>query len=307
MIRRLMQRHRSLTIDVVDWSLKEDGGRLVFKPSEETFYRTLWVTLFAAVFIGLIMWTFGLPPGSYKVSEQRRKVAELEQRVSSLEKQSSRARTGMSEMSERISEQSAQAAARARQDLAREKARLAQTRATLGPAGDAAYWSAVGLLALVGVGVPVSCKWHRVELALVGGELRITRGLPPRTARFAAEGFAALGASVHRLVLHNRQTHRTRDHGWLWTIILASDPSEPGAVQVRIRAELNPMLPTNMASLTSRVRPIVRWLEQATSLRCQPPIQTDIADISAWPWGTRYKMRSRQHASVETSKPYREL
>lgn len=292
-------------VDVADWEARSHDGGYQFKPSETVLGRQLWVTLLAAVLIVIVLLIAGFPPGCRAVSRQQDRVDQLATAVDRLEQRADRMRTGVTQTTRRMSDQAREQADRLRADLQREQARLANTHATLGPVGDAIYWSVVGLLLLVGVGAPAAVIWTRESLQLDDGAIVLRRNWPPRKVAIPAHEVAGLGVIVQRMVRRTGRGRAAYVADWLWTIVVA--PGDSGQPELHLRRELSSTLPTRVEDLTLQVRPIVRWLESATGQTCAPPVVLETSN--ATPGGLRPSWRRtvRRAGPAQTDAPHKPL
>ena len=298
-------KRRAHRVECVDWHIDVEGTTLRFTPSGATIARQLWATLLAAILIGVMIFWFGLPPGSTRVKAQQREVEKLEQSVKRAEKRASRIASSTSGTNSPVYESAAKQVEMARDQLDRAQEKLAGIQPTLGSAGDAAYWIVMALIALLGLFFPLIALVTRVRLSYEGppgsGSLIVyERDVYPRIKQFPAEHFLAMGIHIQRIVTYSSESHSEKDHGWMWTIVLLTDPRDANARDLHVSVELHPTLPSDSSRLTSRVRKVVRFLEAVTVMKHQPPTQTDVLSVSRGLTGTRYKMRTRRHVRADT-------
>jgi len=300
-------RGRFIVLDVHDWDLTPSLGHhaLVFRPSGRTIGRQLWVTVLCAAIIGLIMFIFGVPPGSKKVGKQRDRVAQLQRQVEQQQKQAARVRQSVigstSPATRAMAENLARRAERARQQLERERAALDGMSATLGPVGDTMYWAGVGVLGLIGIALPISGRYERITLMAGDATLRIRTVFSfVRSRTLQADGYVALAVQAQRLVSTHRRHARVDDHGWLWRVLLLADPDDPHAPpNLELHCDREDILPPRVERLTARTRQVVAFCQQATGLEPQPPITTDVKDVDWTALGRKYRVGSRRHGPVE--------
>lgn len=305
---------RWVVIDVHDWALTPGlgGGALVFRPSGRTIGRQLWLTALAAVVIGVIMYSLGVPPGARAVRQQRDRVAQLESQVERQSRHAARVKQSVvgsvSQATRQMAAHAEQQAGRMREELARERARLEGMSATLGPVGDAVYWGVIGLLILLGVGLPLSGRFERVVFLAGEGTLRIrTRLSLVRRRTLPAAGYVALAVQAQRLITTPRKHAPAADHGWLWRVLLLADPDDPHAPpSLEVRCDREDMLPPRIERMTPRTRQVVAFCQQATGLDPQPPITTEVKGIDRGALAQTVRMKSRRHGPAQGS-PYQPL
>ncbi len=305
---------RFVVIDVHDWALTPglDHHALVFAPSGRTIARQLWLTALCAVIVGVILFTFGLPPGSRAIGTQRDRVARLEQQHEQQRKHATRVRQSTvgsaSEVTRQMADHAEQQVARLEADLDRERAKLDGMSATLGALGDTLYWGAIGLLIVVGLGLPLSGRFERITLLAGDGELRLrTRLSLVRSRTLAADGYAALAIQAQRLITTHRKHATADDHGWLWRVLLLADPDDPHAPpSLELRCDREDMLPPRIERMTQRTRQVVAFCQHATGLAPQPPITTDVKGVDWGALSRTYRMKSQRHGPAG-AKPYRSL
>ncbi len=276
---------RTLRLDVHDWDLHTAGPLLVFIPSGRTRGRQYLVTLVAAVLAGLILWQWGVPPGSYKVSRQQRVVRQHERAVAEAEQHLKALRSGGSvgELHRSMVE-GARSQLRMREDaLQREQDRLAQTRATLGPLGNTLYVLALVVLAIVGLGYPQLARFERLVIRYDDGVLRIRHRLQPWAARRLDAGrFVGLAAHARRLVTYEHEMHSTSDHGWAWSVLLVPAPDDTGGTVVELICDHEHMLSSRPNAEPRRVRDTLAYFQGHTGLAPSPAAVTDVAAVGAY-------------------------
>lgn len=275
---------RTLRLDVHDWDLHTAGPLLVFIPSGRTRGRQYLVTLVAAVLAGLILWQWGVPPGSYKVSRQQRVVDRHERAVAQAEQQLEALGSGGSvgEL-HRSRVAGAESQLRVREDaLERERQRLAQTHATLGPLGNTLYAVSLALLALVGLGYPQLARFERLVIRCDGGVLRVRHRLQPWAARrLDAERFAGFAAHARRLVAYEHQSRSTSDHGWAWSVVLVPAADDAGGTAVELVCDHEHVLSSRANAEPRRVRDTLAFFQRQTGLAPGPTAVTDVADVGS--------------------------
>ena len=275
------------------------GGCLRAKPGASAIARQFLVTLLCGIAMVVMAMMFGVPPGSRRVARQQDRVQRAEQAVHEARKRYDRIRTSTSGPDSVVTEGARRTLDIVRGTLESEKRRLEGTAATLGPTGDALCWTAAGLLAVVGVGLPIYACFVRVTFEYEGppgrGVLRMVTRPIGRTKSFEVGSFIALHIHVQRVVSHNRRHHTTIDHGWLWSVLSKGDPQRGDTRDLVIQPLLAPNLPVHVKDLTPEVRTWIRYLEGITALEHESPMTTDVIDVRANLLGTKIKMVSRIH------------
>lgn len=267
--------------DCTDWNLMplHDRRVLVMKPSWRTALARWPLVAVPLLLTGLMVWTLGYPPGSYRAGIQAQAQQKQLQQIANLEKQISRlsgVQTGPMTQN--------RAALQEQLDRARQKqsasAAAPQPTPTLGTIGDTLYWSVMGLMVLIAVAGPGLCLLERIELdATVPGELLVKRRwqvIPNKTYRI--DEFATLDVMVSRVIRIRRNSNAIEDVGWRWRVMLHG-PDTSARALLEIFAEMEPTLPTRVSRMTDRVRLVVAFLEEATGLVASEPMIADIDTV----------------------------
>jgi len=279
-------------IDLTDWHIQVGESAVLARPSGTVIGRQLWLSLLCVVFMALIAWSFGLPPGSRKVASLRDRIERTERQAERHEQQARRLRSGVGDTTKQMAERYERDAAQTRLDLAALREELSEIRPTLGPVKDLVYWHAMGLLALVAVGVPFSGRFERVTMIVADDELRIRTFLSlNRGGTFRLRDFTAVAVHAQRVVVRERRYGQTVDGGWLWSIH-AGDPAQPAAPALDIRVESNDVLPPRIEQMTGPTRDLVRFFQRHTHAVVADTVTTDVSDIDAH----RIRLKSRRHA-----------
>jgi hypothetical protein len=281
--------------DCTDWDLTPlpDRRVLVMTPSWRTAAGRWPLVVLPILLMGLLVWTFGFPPGSRRVSFQAKAQQNQSQQIKNLEKQISRLSNVQSAPMKQHRAALQEQLNRARQSQAA-SASQPQPTATLGTTGDSIYWTAMALLAIAALAGPGFCLLERIELdATVPGELLVRRRwqvIGSRTIRL--DECAVLSVRVERLIRTHKRTTVMRDLGWRWNVMLHSRDTDEQPL-LRVFPELEPTLPTRVSQMTDRVRLVVAFLEEATGLQSLEPVIVDIDSITAGvaTWTTKYRIR----------------
>ena len=295
-----------------DWEIDDaTPGRLSLRPSSKTVTRSLGGSFLLCFFVGLIVLTFGFPPGCRAVSGERRKLQELEQKLETAERHAQRVATGATagepgSIGQSVADQARATADRLKRDVEQQRQRAQQARATLGPVGDTLYWSAVGGLTLLAVAAPWIARRERMTLELEpdGHTLRLTRrGQLRRSRDFDLRRYAGMVVVVQRLMTRGRQG-QVNDLGWRWSVVLVS--ADPGTRWLELVINEDASLPQPFDKLTSRVRQGLRYFETITNLPAAPPLKIDVGSSpNLWSHFESRVERADQPAS--SASPYRPL
>lgn len=263
----------SRVFDVCDWRQRVGDGRIVFTPSEQNLMRSLWITLLAAVVIGVVWWVWGLPPGSARAAREQRDIDALNRQIERIERDARRLSTSAGTTGQRMAEQRAEQAQRQRDELERRRAALVNSPPTLGPAYNALVWGVVGVSVLVGLGAPLLCLVVRAELS-VEGEFIVFRRTLERARRYPIASFVGVKPLAKRWAGTATAHTHAYDHGWLWDLAVIADadrPLPPGSPQPRtlvFRVELNKTLPAGRSMLPGGAANIARLLQDHAGLHC---------------------------------------
>lgn len=286
-------------IDIHDWQFDVEGARFTARPSTRSVLRQLWVTLLCALLAGLMIWVLGIPPGSQAQAKQLRRADQFEEQARQERKRAQQLESGATfgepgSLTRPMRDQALERAADLEQKAQTLRQQVSQSPPTLGAVGDAVYWTALALLTLVGVGLPVLAPLARVTLDYEG---------PPGRGTLAVRQWFLIGRTRHietrevqMLLVHAQRLVRPRtaesvkmdDLGWGWNVQLAratDDPDQPGQKRVEpmlsLLVEVNPVLPPKEDEIPARAREVARYLEAVTRLERLPPIRTDVLSVES--------------------------
>lgn len=282
--------------DCTDWTIhvSPQGKLLRFKPSMRTFYSRLTATLLAAIFMAMVAWIYGFPPGSNQKARIERRIGKLEQVIKQLDREARQAAvSAASPMGKTIQQQRERDLNQARNELANRQQDLATFQPTLGPWGDAAYWTFMGLMLTLGIGVPAWSVMERIDIdANTPGVITVRRrGQIVRSQRYDTAQFKSLAVIVQQIVTTDHETYKTSVHGWRWRVRLSSDPDDPNASALEVWPEMEDSLPAQVARMTDRARLVVGFFEEVTGMECAEPIIASVSSVDRRPLGMSKRYR----------------
>ena len=246
--------------DFTDWSVvRVDAQSLTYRPSGRTLFRRLGATLLAVMIIGVMVWSFGFPPGG-GASTRRQDPAEqaqledMRQRVSEAEESLRQTMTEAewADFQQKIAQKAA--------DRESERRESGQRLATVGAVGAGIYWAVFTLCVLGGVLVPLSSVWQRLTIEKdVRGDPCVTRrGLMRSSRTLARSDLADLCVFAGEVYHRQRRPYVERFLGWRWQVQLRSKAAAGGEDELVVFwPDMTQTLPPQMHKMTARVREFV--------------------------------------------------
>lgn len=256
------------TYDIRDWTLKEfEADRLVYRPSPRTLMRALGVTLIAAIIIGGLVGTFGIPPGSAFEKEPGQNITqeEKDRRISDLNAAMEAMRKSMPETDSKLLDTGPETHSA---DRAAQRAAAQQKFELIGTIGAALYWLVFTIAAFFAIAAPLSMLWQKVTIDLdYNSDLRVKYfELWPSTRVFPVAEMNAMAILAEEIIHYSRRNHYTEFEGWRWSVTLMGQNDS-----VTFQVDMEETLPTKLERMTQRVNTFIQSLHHMTGVEPSAP------------------------------------